>query len=132
MVYRTEYPKPQFMRENWENLNGIWDFEIDNGNSGKDRRLFAPGAAFSGKINVPFCPESKLSGVENVDFMTSVWYRRSFSVTETQMQGRIRLHFGAVDYEAAVYLNGRLCGSHKGGYASFWILPTMCSPGKMY
>ncbi len=119
MIYRTEHPKPQFMRENWLNLNGEWQFEIDNSNSGEERKLFNDTQDFSLKINVPFCPESKLSGVENVDFMNSVWYKREFEITEKQLEGRIVLHFGAVDYEATVYINGKKCGSHKGGYISF-------------
>ena len=119
MIYRTEYPKPQFMRENWLNLNGEWQFEIDNGNSGAERKLFEASQEFSQKINVPFCPESKLSGVENVDFMNSVWYKREFEITKKQLEGRVVLHFGAVDYKTTVYINGNKCGSHKGGYVSF-------------
>lgn len=119
MIYRTEHPKPQFMRENWVNLNGEWEFEIDNGNSGKARKLYEEESKFSSKINVPFCPESKLSGVENTDFMSSVWYRREFVLSAQQLKNRVKLHFGAVDYEASVYINGKLCGSHKGGYVSF-------------
>ncbi|MBR3592944.1 MAG: beta-galactosidase [Clostridia bacterium] len=119
MIYRTEHPKPQFMRENWLNLNGEWQFEIDNGNSGAERKLFEASQEFSQKINVPFCPESKLSGVENVDFMNSVWYKREFEITKKQLEGRVVLHFGAVDYKTTVYINGNKCGSHKGGYVSF-------------
>lgn len=119
MIYRTEHPKPQFMRENWLNLNGEWQFEIDNSNSGEERKLFNESQDFSLKINVPFCPESKLSGVENVDFMNSVWYKREFEITKKQLEGRVVLHFGAVDYKTTVYINGNKCGSHKGGYVSF-------------
>lgn len=119
MLYRQEHPRPQFIRKDWKNLNGEWDFEIDHSISGDARGLMNDGAAFSRKIQVPFCPESKLSGVEYVDFMRCVWYRRSFTATPEQLQGRILLHFGAVDYEANVYINGQLCGSHKGGYSSF-------------
>jgi len=119
MIYRTEHPKPQFMRENWQNLNGLWAFEMDNGNSGTSRGLTAPEAKLSGNIQVPFCPESKLSGVENVDFISAVWYQRTIEITKEQLQGCVRLHFGAVDYEAFVYINGTLCGTHKGGYVSF-------------
>ncbi len=119
MIYRTEHPKPQFMRNNWLNLNGEWDFEIDNGNSGVDRELFKKDAEYSKVINVPFCPESKLSGIENVDFMSSVWYKREIKITKEQLDGCIKLHFGAVDYEATVYINGNPCGTHKGGYVSF-------------
>lgn len=119
MIYRTEHPKPQFMRKNWLNLNGQWQFEIDNSNSGTARKLFEVNKEFLLKINVPFCPESKLSGIENVDFMNAVWYKRDFDLTAEQIKNRVVLHFGAVDYEATVYINGQRCGSHKGGYVSF-------------
>ena len=62
-IPRPEHPKPQFQRESWQNLNGWWDFAFDFGNSGKERNLFAVDAEFSKKINVPFCPESELSGI---------------------------------------------------------------------
>ena len=107
MIYRTEHPKPQFEREAWENLNGEWQFEIDRGNSGAARGLFADTVTLSGKINVPFCPQSSLSGVADRDFMNSVWYRRTFEITDEQLKGIVRLHFGAVDYKATVYVNGR-------------------------
>ena len=119
MIYRTEHPKPQFKRENWFNLNGKWQFEIDNGVSGKERKLFEDSVSFTQEINVPFCPESKLSGIENVDFMNGVWYKRKFTLTKEQTENCVKIHFGAVDYEATVYINGKECGSHKGGYVSF-------------
>ena len=121
MIYRTEHPKPQFERANWLNLNGIWQFEIDNGNSGENRGMQYANAKYSQKINVPFCPESKLSGIENVDFLNAVWYKRTINITEEQLNGNIFLHFGAVDYQAKVFVNGTLCGTHKGGYVSFAI-----------
>lgn len=128
MIYRTEHPKPQFERASWQNLNGKWAFEIDHGNSGEARGLQEKSAVLSGEINVPFCPESKLSGIEHKDFMCSVWYKREFNVTKEQTQGLIRLHFGAVDYKATVYVNGCLCGTHKGGYVSFFVdvTPYVC------
>lgn len=119
MIYRTEHPKPQFERKNWLNLNGEWQFEIDNGRSGSERGLYRTDAELSMKIQVPFCPESKLSGIGNVDFMHSVWYKREFEITQAQLDGRIFLHFGAVDYEAVIYVNGERCVTHKGGYVSF-------------
>ena len=119
MIYRAEHPNPQFMRERWMNLNGQWDFEIDQGNSGEARKLYEPEQRFSQKIQVPFCPESKLSGIEYKDFMAAVWYKREFEITQEQLQGRILLHFGAVDYEAHVYINAVKCGTHRGGYSSF-------------
>ena len=73
-IPRKEYPRPQFVRENWMNLNGTWAFEIDNGRSGEARGLQKVGTALSGEITVPFCPESELSGVQHTDFMYGVWY----------------------------------------------------------
>ncbi len=119
MIYRTEHPKPQFMRENWVNLNGYWAFENDHGNSGEARKLYAADAVYSQNINVPFCPESKLSGIENTDFMSSVWYRKEVELTAAQLENLVILHFGAVDYFTTVYVNGKKAGTHKGGYVSF-------------
>ena len=119
MVYRTEHPKPQFERENWINLNGEWQFEIDRENTGLDRQLYENGKSLSSVINVPFCPQSKLSGIGDTDFMKSVWYKRTITVTEEQLSGRVFLHFGAVDYLSTVYINGKQIGTHKGGYVSF-------------
>lgn len=121
MIYRTEHPKPQFQRENWINLNGEWAFEIDRANSGVDRALYDPSVTLAGTICVPFCPQSRLSGIGDTDFMNSVWYQRTIVLSDEQVKGRVKLHFGAVDYEASVYMNGILCGTHKGGYISFSI-----------
>ena len=118
-IPRPQHPKPQFCRENWQNLNGNWQFEIDHGNTGEARGLHLPETAFSQTIAVPFCPESKLSGIEYTDFMASVWYKRTISVTKEQLAGRVVLHFGAVDYECTVFVNGKKAGVHKGGYISF-------------
>jgi len=117
-IPRPEYPRPQMVRDKWINLNGWWEFEIDHGNSGKERRFFEREKLDS-RILVPFCPESKLSGVEYKDFMAAVWYRREFSVPEDWFGGRVILHFGAVDYEAEVWVNGRSVGTHRGGYTPF-------------
>ncbi len=117
-VPRPEHPSPQFMRKNWQNLNGRWEFETDNSKSGIDRKLYEADR-LSGSITVPFCPESELSGVGNKDFMNAVWYRRTFILSDSQLSGRVILHFGAVDYEAIVWINGSEVGRHKGGYTSF-------------
>ena len=119
MTFRQEHPKPQFQRENWLNLNGSWGFEIDNARSGDARGLQNADAVLSGTINVPFCPESKLSGVEHKDFMMGVWYQKKVELTTQQCAQRVVLHFGAVDYECDVFVNGQLVGSHKGGFVSF-------------
>lgn len=118
-IPRPEHPKPQFQRDSWLNLNGQWDFEIDNSRSGEARGLSKTDAKLSGTITVPFCPESELSGVNNKDFMLGLWYQRTVELTEEQCAGRVFIHFGAVDNEAVVYINGKKVGSHKGGYISF-------------
>ena len=110
---RGEYPRPQFVRSAWQNLNGAWEFRIDHGKRGR------PDSHFDKTILVPFCPESKLSGIENRDFMESVWYRRTVILTHEQLAGRVLLHFGAVDYACTAFLNGQKCGTHRGGYSSF-------------
>ncbi|HZK39528.1 MAG TPA: glycoside hydrolase family 2 TIM barrel-domain containing protein [Clostridia bacterium] len=119
-IPRSEHPNPQFKRASWLNLNGDWAFEIDNGNSGQERSLQS-AKKLSGSILVPFCPESKLSGVEHKDFMSAVWYRRAFEIPAQEADKKVLLHFGAVDYEAFVYINGHLAGTHKGGYSSFYF-----------
>lgn len=117
-IPRSEHPDPQFQRKYWLNLNGEWDFEFDFGNSGLRAGVLEKDE-WSRKINVPFCPESKLSGIEYTDFIAAVWYRKSVTVTEAQLEGRVLIHFGAVDYETYLYVNGEEAGYHKGGYTSF-------------
>ncbi|MBQ7248190.1 MAG: beta-galactosidase [Lachnospiraceae bacterium] len=121
MALRTEHPKPQFRRETWMNLNGTWEFEIDNSRSGLARGLNREDAALSESIEVPFCPESRLSGIEYKDFILGAWYRKEVTIPETALRGRTVLHFGAVDYECIVYINGKEAGFHKGGYVSFGL-----------
>lgn len=117
-IPRSEHPKPQFRRDGWLNLNGEWGFEIDNGCSGKARGR-ASADSLAGTITVPFCPQSRLSGVGHVDFIRGVWYRRTVTLTDAQCAGRVRLHFGAVDYACEAFVNGRSVGTHRGGYISF-------------
>ena len=118
-IPRPDYPRPQMVRDEWLNLNGVWEFELDPGLSGEDRHLAAGGEALSRSILVPFAPESELSGLGHRDFMPCVWYRRAFALPSGWQNGRVLLHFGAVDYEAKVWVNGRPAGSHRGGYSSF-------------
>lgn len=117
-IPRPEHPLPQWERKNWKNLNGEWEFEFDFGVSGIDRRLWEKDK-LDCKILVPFCPESKLSGIGYTDFINGVVYKRNFELTDSEISGRVILHFGAVDYEANVYINKKFVGSHKGGYTSF-------------
>ena len=116
---RPEYPRPQFVREQWVNLNGEWQFEIDHGRSGKARGLQKDDIVLNQSIVVPFCPESKLSGIGNTDFMDAVWYKRNFTMPEASSGSKTLLHFGAVDYKTEVWINAQFVGSHRGGYSSF-------------
>lgn len=117
-IPRAEHPNPQWERETWKNLNGPWEFEFDFGCSAVERRLWEK-KRFDREILVPFCPESRLSGIGYTDFINGVAYRKNFELSQEELSGRVLLHFGAVDYEASVYVNGTLVGSHKGGYTSF-------------
>lgn len=119
MIPRNEHPNPQMMRENYRNLNGEWSFEFDFGNSGRDRKMYEENALFSKKINVPFCPESELSGIGYKDFIPAVWYKRTVNISKEELEKRAFLIFGAVDFHAIVYVNGKEAGEHFGGYISF-------------
>lgn len=120
-ILRSEHPEPMMRREDWLNLNGEWLFEFDFGESGEERELFMPekAAEYTKTISVPFCPESELSGINYKDFIPSVWYKRTINISKERLSKRILLHFGAVDYECTVYVNGKCVGNHFGGYSSF-------------
>lgn len=107
-----EYPRPQLVRDAWLNLNGLWDLAIAPEGAGRP-------AAYDREILVPFPVESALSGVrERVDGKR-LWYRRTFAVPADWDGGRVLLHFGAVDWDASVWVNGTQVGRHRGGYDPF-------------
>lgn len=115
---RPEYPRPQLVRQNWLNLNGEWEFEIDNAMVGKAKRFYdRPHLAQT--ITVPFCPESRLSGIGDTDYMNCVWYRKEVEIPLEWADRSILLNIGASDYRTDVYVNGVHCGSHQGGYTPF-------------
>ncbi|MDG0792867.1 glycoside hydrolase family 2 [Cohnella ginsengisoli] len=116
--WRSEYPRPQFVREQWMSLNGEWEFEFDDARVGDKENWYEKGA-FSRVINVPFCYQSELSGIGDPSFHDVVWYRRTFALPDAYAGKRIWLHFGAVDYEAAVWVNGKLVATHEGGHTPF-------------
>ncbi len=118
-IQRPEHPKPQFQRETWLNLNGEWDFAFDFDLVGEERGWAKDPSGFDKKIIVPFCPESKLSGVQYTAFIPAVWYHRTFTIPDNWSGMRIFLHFGAVDYDCRAWVNGAAVGRHYGGSSSF-------------
>ncbi|MCW3060879.1 MAG: hypothetical protein JWQ02_2700, partial [Capsulimonas sp.] len=109
-----EYPRPQMVRSDWRNLNGSWEFA-----AGQKDEAAPIGKTLSGKILVPFPAEAALSGVGRHE--DHVWYRRNFTVPSKWGDKRVLLHFGAVNWETTVYVNGKPFPAHKGGYDE-WTL----------
>jgi hypothetical protein len=113
-----EYPRPQLVREKWQGLNGLWDYAVSQ--KGDER---AP-SGWDGQILVPYCIESALSGVMKPLLPSErLWYHRFFRVPADWRGGdqHVLLHFGAVDWECAIYVNGKDVGSHRGGYDAFTV-----------
>ncbi|MCJ7629122.1 MAG: hypothetical protein MUO50_12140 [Longimicrobiales bacterium] len=108
-----EYPRPQMVRPDWMNLNGLWDFALLPESASMPEQ-------YPDRILVPFPVESALSGVtKTVEPKDRIWYRRAFSLPQAWEDSRWLLHFGAVDWEAEVFLNGGSLGTHRGGYDPF-------------
>lgn len=115
-----EYPRPQLVRKDWRNLNGLWNYGLTAKDENKP-------TTYQGKILVPFPIEAPLSGVgKRINSFpgrtyanSRLWYRRTFEVPSSWKGRHVLLHFGAVDWEATVYLNGRNLGVHRGGYDAF-------------
>lgn len=127
---RPEYPQPQFERADWLTLNGPWQFEFDDKNTGLDENWAGGKRAFGRTITVPFAFESRLSGIGDTTFHPWVWYRRSFSVPDGWKGRRVLLKFGAVDYHATVWVNGMRAGEHEGGNTPFTFdVTSMLTPG---
>ncbi len=117
-IPRPEYPRPDFVRKEWLNLNGEWDFALDLSDSGEERDLHQ-GEGFDRKILVPFAPESPLSGIGFPDFIAATWYKRTFTIPENWNGQKILLNFEAADYQTTVWVNGKKVGQHSGGYTPF-------------
>lgn len=111
-MYRTEHPNPQFERDDFTSLNGQWEFETGSGEGRLD-------TALPGRIEVPFCPEAELSGIGKTDFIDDCVYSKTVQLEARDLAERLVLHFGAVDYEAKVYVNGQHIITHVGGYTAF-------------
>lgn len=129
VVPKPEHPRPQFVRKAWLNLNGRWEFEHDPGDSGIHRGLL--DRALAGEIVVPFAPESTASGVGTVDFLHAVWYRRTVDIPAEWAGKEVLLHFGAVDHDATVWVNGVELARHRGGFTPFAVrLRGVAGPGE--
>jgi len=108
------YPRPQFRRKEWTNLNGIWEFSLD-----REAAWNMPqDVKWTQQIVVPYSPETPLSGVHETGYFLRCWYRRQFTVHPLPNE-RVMVHFGAVDYSATVWVNGRMAVTHEGGYTPF-------------
>lgn len=109
----NEYPRPQMVRKNWLNLNGLWDYAIRQKEESKI-------SSYDGKILVPFPVESTLSGVKKpLTPEQKLWYRRYFEIPDSWREKRLLLHFGAVDWKAEIWINGCFAGMHTGGFYPF-------------
>lgn len=118
-MYRSEYPRPDFVREKWLCLNGKWEFEFDDSCIGLKEKWYSNSKVLSKEIEVPFVFQSKLSGIEDTSFHDIVWYKRRFEVPSDWKGRLVKINFGAVDYICKVYINGCLVGEHEGGNTSF-------------
>ena len=124
-IPRPEHPRPQFRRPAWINLNGSWTFRSEPTRPGdlhpdRHREMAALGG-FESAITVPFCPESRLSGVGDREFIGVIWYHRVIEVPAAWAGRRVLLHFGAVFYRAEIYVDGIYAGQHVGGSVSFAV-----------
>ena len=129
---RAEYPRPQMERQDWVNLNGEWTYTLDLVKSGHERGLYQ-GKPFDGKIIVPFAPESKLSGVQHLDFIPSIWYQREITIPASWSGKDILLNFGAVYYESEVYIDGKFANRHFGGSDSYSVdITKLVKPGQTH
>ncbi|PAE30329.1 glycoside hydrolase family 2 [Paenibacillus sp. 7884-2] len=115
---RTEYPRPQFQRDSWLNLNGTWKFAFDDKNIG-EKQQWSNEPSFTTDIQVPFTYETKASGIGEEAFHPYVWYQRTFDIPEEEIGKRVILRFQASDYVTKVWVNGKYIGNHVGGNSSF-------------
>jgi len=112
------YPRPQFVREAWADLNGTWDFAFDDADEGVSA-LWYNEFPDGKRIVVPFAYETKASGIQDETMHPVVWYRRAFTPDAAQAGKRVVLHFEGCDYRTTVWVNGQFAGAHTGGYTRF-------------
>ena len=119
-VLRAEYPRPSLVRDEWKCLNGTWGFQFDPQDKGLGQEWYLQDS-LDKHIQVPFAYQTVLSGVDDQSICEVVWYSKSFSVPDSWTGHSILLHFGAVDYEATIWVNGTKAATHRGGYVPFSV-----------
>ena len=119
-IPRPEYPRPDFQRGFFQNLNGSWEFAFDDGDVGLAQHWYKEGS-FEKTITVPYVYQCDLSGIGDTAFHKVVWYRKRFTLQREPGQDTVLLHFGAVDYQATVWVNGQMVGTHSGGNTPFTL-----------
>ena len=118
IIPRAEYPRPQLVRNSYQNLNGEWDYATDK-ECVSTPETYIGGENFNEKIIVPFCRESVLSGIGDTEFCKCVWYKKVITPNENITGKKVILHIGACDYKTDVWVDGEHVGTHIGGYVSF-------------
>jgi beta-galactosidase/beta-glucuronidase len=113
------HPTPQFARPQWIDLCGAWGLAHDDADAGRAAHWESRTDVFDRTITVPFPPESHASGLRETGYHPVVWYRRAIPVACPAGRERLMLHFGAVDYAATVWVNGKMVGAHTGGHTPF-------------
>ncbi|MDA3949961.1 MAG: hypothetical protein PF508_12185, partial [Spirochaeta sp.] len=133
---RTEIPDPSHHRAAWRSLNGPWEFATDDHEPIRPHGERATGphpglpAQFHQTITVPFCPQSERSGIGLSGDHPVLWYRKRFSLSDSETRGRVFLTFGAVDFVGTLWVNGTYAGAHRGGYTPIRTeISAMVSPG---
>lgn len=116
---REEYPRPQLVREKWFNLNGRWEFAFDDLDQGMKEEWYLNDKQFDDEIEVPFVYQTEMSGIDSQENHEIVWYKKKFEVPEDFEEEKYLLHFGAVDFETKVFINGSMVGEHVGGHTPF-------------
>ncbi|MGB4660216.1 MAG: sugar-binding domain-containing protein [Mobilitalea sp.] len=117
--YVKDYPRPQHVRDNWDNLNGIWDFSFDDDNCGENQKWYQTFPE-NIQITVPFTYETKLSGIQDETRHDNIWYRTAITTSMEKLKNhKLLLNFEGSDFLTKVWVNGQLAGSHKGGYSRF-------------
>ena len=118
---RKEYPRPQFRRDSWQNLNGTWEFAFDDQSEGKAQGWWRGDKKLDKIINVPFSYQYPASGINDKAIHDITWYRRTFLIAKENAGKRALLCFNASDYETDVWVNGIHAVNHKGGFAPFSV-----------